>query len=211
MRRLVLMLVFALPLFGYEIRSSKYALSVEVVMDRYDVHITDVETKSVLVSEKLTRIDFEIAKAFDAGDRKLHLQIKESPGRLRAELRVEHAQTVIDVLNGTWLTEPYAVKSDAEGPYRVGGDVKAPVVISRVEPLYTDKAKAARISGIVIVEAVIDRNGNVTDARVLKPLPFGLDQAAVDALRQWKFRPGTLDGEPVDVIFNLTINFMPPE
>ncbi len=43
--------------------------------------------------------------------------------------------------------------------------------------------------------------------QVLKPLPFGLDQAAVDAVRRWKFKPGTLNGQPVDVIFNLTVNF----
>ena len=92
-------------------------------------------------------------------------------------------------------------------PYRVGGDVKAPVVITRVEPMYPEEARRNHVAGIVIVEAVIDRNGDVGDVRVLKPLPFGLDQAAVDAVKQWKFRPGTLAGEPVDVLFNLTINF----
>ena len=92
-------------------------------------------------------------------------------------------------------------------PYRVGGDVKAPVVISRVEPAYPEEARVNRISGIVIVEALIDRNGDVRNVQVLKPLPYGLDQAAVDAVKQWKFRPGTLAGEPVDVLFNLTINF----
>ena len=92
-------------------------------------------------------------------------------------------------------------------PYRVGGDVTAPVVISRVEPIYPAEARAARISGIVIVEAIIDRNGSVRDVKVLKPLPFGLDQAAADAVKQWTFRPATLDGKPVDVIFNLTVNF----
>jgi protein TonB len=85
--------------------------------------------------------------------------------------------------------------------------VKAPIVISRVEPIYTDEARANRISGIVIVEAVIGRDGLVKNVQVLKPLPFGLDQAAADAVRQWVFRPGTLNGEPVDVIFNLTVNF----
>ena len=93
------------------------------------------------------------------------------------------------------------------GAFRVGGDVKAPVVTHRVEPIYTVEARHARISGIVIVEVVIDKNGRVKDAMVLKGLPFGLDQAAIDAVRQWEFRPGTLNGEPVDVIFNLTINF----
>jgi TonB family protein len=93
-------------------------------------------------------------------------------------------------------------------PYRVGGDVKAPVVISRVEPVYPAEARAARISGIVIVEAIIDRNGGVRDVKVLKPLPFGLDQAAADAVKQWTFQPATLDGKPVEVFFNLTVNFM---
>ena len=53
----------------------------------------------------------------------------------------------------------------------------------------------------------IDAVPDVTNVQVLKPLPFGLDQAAVDAVRRWKFRPGTLNGQPVDVIFNLTVNF----
>jgi TonB family protein len=65
----------------------------------------------------------------------------------------------------------------------------------------------ARIQGIVIVEAVIDRQGNVTEARILKPLPMGLDQEALRAIRLWKFKPGTLNGQPVPVYYNLTVNF----
>jgi protein TonB len=90
---------------------------------------------------------------------------------------------------------------------RVGGDVKAPVAITRIEPQYTELARKARIEGIVIIEAIIDRNGNVTDARILKPLPLGLDQSALDAVKRWKFSPGTLGGQPVPVIYNLTVNF----
>lgn len=92
-------------------------------------------------------------------------------------------------------------------PVHVGGDVKAPIAISRVEPLYTEIARKARIQGIVIVEAVIDRDGNVTEARVLKPLPMGLGDAALEAVKKWKFKPGTLNGQPVPVYYNLTVNF----
>jgi len=92
-------------------------------------------------------------------------------------------------------------------PVRVGGDVSAPVSISRVDPQYTEIARKARIEGIVIIEAIIDREGCVTDARVLKPLPMGLDKQAIDAVRQWKFKPGMLNGQPVPVIYNLTVNF----
>jgi protein TonB len=85
--------------------------------------------------------------------------------------------------------------------------VKAPVVVTRVEPVYNETARRARIQGMVIIEAVIDRQGNVTEARVLKTLPLGLDQSALNAVKQWKFRPGTLNGQPVPVYYNLTVNF----
>lgn len=104
------------------------------------------------------------------------------------------------------LTINFKLDKD-DAPLRVGGDVKAPVLTEKVEPSYTDEARKAQISGIVIVEAIIGRDGLVKNVSVLKPLPFGLDQAAVDAVKQWKFKPGTLAGKPVDVIFNLTINF----
>jgi len=94
-----------------------------------------------------------------------------------------------------------------DSPIHVGGDVLAPVVINKVEPQYTEIARKAHIQGIVILEAIIDRRGNVTDVRTLKPLPMGLDVAAMDAVRKWKFKPGSLNGQPVPVIFNLTVNF----
>jgi protein TonB len=112
---------------------------------------------------------------------------------------------VVGGVIGGVITEAPPPKQDA--PLRVGGDVKAPVVLNRVEPQYPEVARKARISGIVIVECTISKGGDVTDIHVLKPLPFGLDQAAVDAVKRWKFKPGTLNGQPVDVIFNLTVNF----
>jgi protein TonB len=95
----------------------------------------------------------------------------------------------------------------SDAPLRVAGNVKAPVLVLKVVPLYTEAARIARIRGIVIIEAVIDREGNVTDARILRALPMGLDQAALQAIRQWRFRPGTLNGKPVPVIYNVTVNF----
>lgn len=94
-----------------------------------------------------------------------------------------------------------------DGPLRVGGDVKAPEVTKRVEPKYTDAARKASLKGVVIVEATIDKHGNVDRVKVIKGLGMGLSEQAIDAVKQWKFRPGTLNGEPVDVLFNLTVNF----
>ena len=93
------------------------------------------------------------------------------------------------------------------GPIRVGGDVKPPKKLQAPNPQYTEIARKARIQGVVIVEAIIDKTGNVTNVKVLKGLPMGLDQAAADAVRRWKFEPATLNGKPVAVIYNLTVNF----
>jgi len=95
------------------------------------------------------------------------------------------------------------------GPLRVGGDVKAPIKVEAPPPVYPELARKARIQGIVIVEAVIDKDGNVIKAKVLRSpgAHFGFDQAAINAVKQWKFKPGTQNGKPVDVIFTLTVIF----
>ena len=99
--------------------------------------------------------------------------------------------------------------SDAppSGPMRVGGNVKAPVTLDRVSPDYTETARKAKIAGTVVVEAIIGTNGRVQDVRVIKGLPMGLSEEAEQAVKKWRFKPGTLNGEPVAVIFNLTVNF----
>jgi TonB family protein len=102
-------------------------------------------------------------------------------------------------------TEPGG-PADGE-PVRVGGDVTAPERVSGPQPVYTREAREARIQGVVIVEAVVDREGRVGSVRVLKSLPMGLDEAAVEAVRQWRFRPATRSGEPVPVYYVLTVNF----
>jgi TonB family protein len=96
---------------------------------------------------------------------------------------------------------------EPEGPIMVGGDVKAPEKINAPPPQYTEIARKARIQGVVIVQAIIDKEGQVTNVKVLKGLPMGLDQAAVDAIKKWQFKPATLNGKPVAVYYNLTVNF----
>jgi TonB family protein len=97
--------------------------------------------------------------------------------------------------------------SEETGPIQVGGDVRAPEKISAPQPQYTEIARKARIQGVVIVQAIIDKAGNVTNVKVLKGLPMGLEEAAVEAIKQWRFKPATLNGRPVTVYYNLTVNF----
>jgi TonB family protein len=81
------------------------------------------------------------------------------------------------------------------------------VKISAPPPVYAEEARKKLITGVVIVEAVIDQQGCVTNAHVLKGLPAGLDRAAVRAVMNWVFEPATLEGSPVRVYYTLTVNF----
>ncbi|MCP3962999.1 MAG: energy transducer TonB [bacterium] len=93
------------------------------------------------------------------------------------------------------------------GPLVVAGEVIKPEKTYAPQPQYTEIARKARIQGVVIVQAIIDREGNVTNVKVLRGQPMGLSEEAVKAIKQWKFKPATLRGKPVDVYFNLTVNF----
>ena len=119
---------------------------------------------------------------------------------VQQEIDIPIDDSVIGIPEGPPPSEP-------EGPIQVGGDVRPPEKISAPQPQYTEIARKARIQGVVIVQAIIDKQGNVTNVKVLKGLPMGLEEAAVDAIKQWKFRPATLNGKPVTVYYNLTVNF----
>lgn len=93
-----------------------------------------------------------------------------------------------------------------KAPIRVGGAVKPPERIKHVEPVYPDIARQAKIQGVVIIEAIVGKDGSVTAAKVLKPLPL-LDEAALQAVKQWKYEKPYVDGEAVDVIMIVTVSF----
>jgi protein TonB len=89
---------------------------------------------------------------------------------------------------------------------KVGGKVKPPVKIKDVQPTYPTIARDARVGGAVVIEATIDKEGNVADAHVVRSVPL-LDQAALDAVQQWKYEPSQQNGVPVPVVMTVTVNF----
>jgi periplasmic protein TonB len=89
---------------------------------------------------------------------------------------------------------------------RVGGQIKEPKKLKNVPPVYPDIAKQARVQGVVILECTISPQGKVTDVKVLRGIPL-LDQAAIDAVKQWVYTPTLLNGVPVPVIMTVTVNF----
>jgi protein TonB len=99
-----------------------------------------------------------------------------------------------------------AAAAGGSAPLRVGGSISEPRKIMDVKPVYPQAAMDAKIQGVVILEVVIDANGAVRDAKVLRPVAM-LDQAALDAVKQWRFTPTLLNGAPQEVIMTVTVNF----
>jgi len=120
------------------------------------------------------------------------------------EISIEEDVELVYDLDEIDFDEPEA---PPDGPLRVGGDVKSPVRTHYVTPKYPEIARKARIHGIVILEAIINKEGNVTEIKVLKSLNSLCDAAAIKAAKQWKFEPGTQNDIPVDVVMTLTVQF----
>ena len=90
---------------------------------------------------------------------------------------------------------------------RVGGNVQSSKLIRRVEPTYPELAKRARVQGIVLLQVTVDETGSVAGIKVIRGHPL-LTPPALAAVKQWKYSPTLLNGEPVQVIATVTVNFV---
>jgi periplasmic protein TonB len=105
-----------------------------------------------------------------------------------------------------WMP-PAAPPVDASNPVRITGGVTPPRRIAFVQPVYPPIAQSNGITGRVVIEAIIGPTGEVQSARVVRSVPL-LDQAALTAVRQWKYTPTLLNGVPVSVILTVSVDFM---
>jgi TonB family protein len=93
------------------------------------------------------------------------------------------------------------------GPYQPGSGVEPPVLLREVRPAYTEEARRQSIEGDVMLEIVVRHDGSVGNVRVTRSLGAGLEQKAIDAVRQWKFGPARRQGAPVDVVVEVSVEF----
>jgi TonB family protein len=102
----------------------------------------------------------------------------------------------------------YAQKM-VDGPYVVGNGVTPPVVLVNPAPLYTEQARKACIEGTIIIECVVRKDGTVNIIRIVRGLGHGLDESAIFTIvTKWRFKPGTRNGVPVDVLVNVDVSFL---
>jgi protein TonB len=93
------------------------------------------------------------------------------------------------------------------GLRKIGGGVSAPVVLFAPEPEFSEEARKAKVAGNVLVYLQVDTSGHPTHVHVLRGIGLGLDEKAVEAVRQYKFKPAMENGHPVPVEMNVEVNF----
>jgi len=108
----------------------------------------------------------------------------------------------ITVISGLFVTA-----ASAQEPVRVGGDIKEPKALVKPDPVYPPIAKQAKVEGQVILEATIARDGSVKDVRVLRGNAL-FNDAAMEAVKKWKYTPTMLNDQPVEVLMTVVVNFV---
>jgi len=104
------------------------------------------------------------------------------------------------------LDEAGAINKFSQGAIRAEGEIKPPKLVKEVQPIYPEIARVAEVQGVVILGVKTDEEGKVKDVMVLRSIPL-LDQAAIDAVRQWVYEPMIIDGKAVPVVFTVTVRF----
>ena len=110
------------------------------------------------------------------------------------------------LLTGAPTPPPLSDFAKAAGAVRVGGAVRPPVQINKVQPVYPIAAQLERVAGLVILEVIIGADGKVREGRVMRSVAF-LDEAAIEAVKQCEYTPTLLEGKPVPVVMTVTVSF----
>ena len=121
-----------------------------------------------------------------------------------AEPQAPEIEAPSDLIGIDWVVPPPPVE---EGPVEYRLEMERPIRISGEDPQYTEMARRVRLEGVVILRAVITREGRVRDLSVVKPLGLGLEESALSAVEKWRFEPARLHGEPIDVVYRVTVRF----
>jgi periplasmic protein TonB len=129
-----------------------------------------------------------------------------SNGTLDRVTALEHGVGSVDGIGIAVTPAPAPLEPAREGPRRLQQGIQAPRKIVDVAPRYPAIARDGHVEGIVILDVIIDERGDVTSTRVLRSVVL-LDQAAVEAVRQWKFTPARLNGEAIPIVMTVTVSF----
>lgn len=218
----LLLLLIAAPLFAattaqtlttrstqHRLRLERHPLDKRVV---YDVVVEDAVSGALLLSDRVElRAQQKVEIAGGAGTKRVRVGLTENAISVTATVSVVDAKKVVDEFRRSWHLgaddDNLPPVVNAPDAMRVGGNVTEPIAVHHVDPTYPDSARGLHAGGKVVVEIVVGKDGRVKDAAVRKGVYWALDDAALAAVRKWEFEPATLDGKPVEVIFDVTFVF----
>lgn len=173
--------------------------------DKYAAEsLTQAQAAEAALDAEMKTQEGKFIKSYDHA-RELAVAAKAAGDKAASDATSGRERVEAEAARKAKAAEASAAKS-AKAPLRVGGQVRPPVRIKEVPPVYPAIAKSAQVQGDVVIEATIDEAGKVADAKVVKSVPL-LDQAALDAVRQWEYRPSLLNGVPTPVVMTVTVKF----
>jgi TonB family protein len=143
------------------------------------------------------RLTFEVREVRDNAGRIFNFRLAFTDGRISGEASVGDQVSKVTLSQAPIAYYPIA---GGLGPQR-------PVLLSKVEPEYTEEARVAKLQGTVVLKVEIDPNGTPTDITVQRSLGMGLDEKAIQAVKQWKFKPASDKGRPVAATTTIFVNF----
>ncbi|HTT32996.1 MAG TPA: energy transducer TonB [Methylomirabilota bacterium] len=173
--------------------------AVQVVKVKPQVHLMDA---GKLMAPKVIPKDVKIIKEEAEPDMGMAGAVGGVPGGVAGG----SMGGVLGGVIGGMGAAPPPPKPKQTGPLRVGGNVQAAKIINRVQPIYPPLARQTRISGTVRLHAIIGKDGMIQSLEVVSGHPL-LQQAALDAVRQWRYQPTLLNGDPVDVDTTIDVIF----
>jgi TonB family protein len=195
------------------LRSDKHFVKIDVQPSgnsrHYDVQVLDAESRTGIAQLKVaTKGDTPADSETTAGGTRYKVRIEPHGAAYMIAFTADDGTEVIDTMRGGFTTAAKSKPVPARA-VRAGREINVPAVLRRVAPVYTEEAKAAGAVGAVVVELLIDKSGFVREATVVQPMGHGLSESAVDAVKQWQFAPAMHEGVPVEVSYEVTIDFKP--
>ena len=179
----------------------------KAVTDRADQYAAE---SLKAAQESRAALDAELTaqegKWFKSYDRAKELAVAAKAAGDKAAADAVAAKEKADAIAAKEIAAAAAREKAKASAIRVGGKISPPIKMNDVKPVYPEIARNAGVTGVVIIEATVGADGKVIDAKVLRSVPL-LDQAALDAVRQWEYSPTLLNGVPVPVVMTVTIRF----
>lgn len=176
------------------------------------VYTRDHDFYAIEVGDTVAYADVDAINVTGAGTRQL--DVRTSTTSTATETTETSAPNVPEQATATEapppepVPQPVPARADRSGVYAAvppGGT--QPVEIDRVVPRYPMGARTAGVEGPVVIRGIVRRDGTIDNVEVIKDLPYGLGDAARQAVSQWRFRPATVGGDPIDVYYTVTVNF----